>query len=224
MRRRGKTILETVFPHDAAFGSFVPKWRASAYGRMLQWIWDAYDLLDREILSKVDWGQAEDDLEREITEMLEVRIRRSMPDLAPMYVQQEKKERETRVTPKAQPPEYDLAFVLHANERICWPLEAKVLHTDQATAKYIKQITDNFLTCRYAPFSEEGGMLGYLLAGDPAETFRKIAVKLNARLQQHAMFPGRPHKTSEHKRNVPTGKTYPRSFRCHHLILELVKS
>ena len=59
-----------------------------------------------------------------------------------------------------------------------WPLEAQVLKTDGAVSEYIKEINDNFMTCRYAPFSSEGGMLGYLLSGNPDKAFTNIAKKL----------------------------------------------
>jgi hypothetical protein len=60
---------------------------------------------------------------------------------------------ETSYSDQAQPPSYDIAFILRVNERIILPLEAKVLPTERAIAKYIKEITGNYLTCRYAPFS-----------------------------------------------------------------------
>jgi hypothetical protein len=188
---------------------------------MLGWIWAGYDLLVAEVLNKVNWQRAKDDLEREITQLLEPRIRRSMPPDVFCYVQHASKERETRKPPPAQPPEYDLAFVLYANERVMWPLEAKVLLTDQDTSSYVRDVLNEFLTCRYAPFSAEGAMLGYLLSGDPARTFARIAEHLHARLADCGSFVGRAHKVSAHARHVPVGKPYPKAFRCHHLLMPL---
>jgi hypothetical protein len=214
MRRR-YTILETVKPVYEEFGQLARKWRADASTLMLGWIWAGYDLLAAEVLSSVKWELAEDDLEREFTELLEIRIRQSMPPETFCYIQHESKERETRKPPPAQPSEYDLAFVLFANERIKWPVEAKILKTDQQVAQ------DEFLTCKYAPFSAEGAMLGYMLSGDPEKAFIKIGGSLRTKLDTHPDFPDRNHRISSHRRKVPKGKVYPNIFRCHHLMLLL---
>ena len=143
----------------------------------------------------------------------------------PFDIQHGPYERETMMPPPSQPPQYDLAFVLRADERIMWPMEAKVLETDKkgAVGKYIKDVNDEFLTCRYAPFSSEGAMIGYLLSGNPAEAFKNIAAKIPYDLATHPAFTHRPHMISEHKRRVKKDKPYPREFRCHHLILEFYK-
>jgi hypothetical protein len=102
-----------------------------------------------------------------------------------------------------------------------WPLEAKVLRSDGAVAPYVKDIQNEFLTCRYAPFSSEGGMLGYLLSGTPSKVFSSIEAKVHCPLTHHLKFPERDHKISNHKRTVPAGKPYPAVFRCHHLLLQI---
>ncbi len=133
-------------------------------------------------------------------------------------------EHESRKAAPAQPPEYDVAFVLRANPRTMWPLEAKVLKTDGSVGEYVKEIKSNLLTCRYAPFSSEGGMLGYLLSGEPSIVFNNISKKGGWELTCHSRFSGRDHKTSEHESEVPEGKPYQIYFRCHHLILQLGRS
>ena len=218
MQRR-HTILETFQSAPLEFKHLVRKWRFDASTLMLGWIWAGYDLLVAEILSKADWHVAKDDLEREISQLLEIRIRRSMPQVTFCYIQHEPKERETRKPAPAQPPEYDLAFVLYSNERIMWPMEAKILKTDQQVDGYIKDIQNEFLTCRYAPFSDEGAMLGYMLSGLPDIVFLKIAEALGAKLKGHRDFPNRYHRISSHLRLVPKGKPYPKNFRCHHLMM-----
>lgn len=220
MRRR-HSILETIMPVEKEFTELAGKWLPDASTRMLEWIWEGHDLLMREIMVLVDWSLAEDDLEREITELLEIRIRRSMPDAAPMYVQHEKKERETREPAPAQPPEYDIAFVLYANERIMWPIEAKILKTDQHVAAYVRDLKNEFLTCRYAPFSREGAMMGYLFSGKPHSAFDKIARDLDTKLYRHPDFSNQNHRVSVHFRIVPTDKSYPAYFQCHHLLMKL---
>lgn len=84
-------------------------------------------------------------------------------------------------------------------------------------------VTGNYLTCRYAPFSREAAMLGYLLKGMPEIAFKNIALAVARDLSDHPDFSERNHKTSDHDRTVPTGKKYPVKFRCHYLLLQLIK-
>ena len=100
-----------------------------------------------------------------------------------------------------------------------WPLEAKVLETPRQLAEYVKDVHNEYLSCRYAPFSGAGCMLGYLLSGTPGDALNGIEVKLGVKLEAVAAFPVRPHRVSHHDRTVPQGKQYPAEFNCHHLIL-----
>ncbi|MGA2864087.1 MAG: hypothetical protein ABSF95_06320 [Verrucomicrobiota bacterium] len=182
---------------------------------LLSFVWGAYDRM------KLDNPAVDDrDLERSLTQLFEVRIRREMSGDEPFYIQHGPYERETMKRPPAQPPQYDLAFVLNADERIMWPLEAKVLETAKAVSEYVLEVREQFLACRYAPFCSEGAMLGYLLTGSPGEAFTNIAAKVPCTLEEHPKFPSRAHRTSRHRRTVPAGKRYPADFCCHHLILE----
>ncbi len=208
-------------PDSPEFRRLAQSWNEDAYALMLGWVWAGYDLLKAGILQKVDWTKAKDDMEREVTQLLAPRIRQCMPSETFCYLEHAPKERETRKPPPAQPPEYDLAFVLYANERIMWPMEAKVLSTDRDTSAYVKDILAEFLTCRYAPFSDGGAMLGYLLSGHPSSAYAKIAEELGVTLVDQPNFPGRNHRTSRHFRKVPNGKSYPRNFLCHHLLMPL---
>ena len=99
-------------------------------------------------------------------------------------------------------------------------MEAKVLETVVSVSEYARDIQEQYLNCRYAPFSSEGAMLGYLLSGTPTGAFKNIAEKVACELEDHPDFPSRPQKLSNHVRSVPTGKAYPLTFRCHHLMLE----
>lgn len=181
---------------------------------MLGFIWRGYDQMQSD--KPVVDGR---DLERSITQLLALRIARVMSGDEPFDVQHGPFERETMQSPPAQPPQYDMAFILREEERIMWPMEAKVLETSGAVAEYIKDIHEQFLTCRYAPFSEEGAMLGYLLSGTAEDAFQKISQKTPCKLEDHPAFSSRLQKLSSHTRNVPSGKTYPSRFRCHHLML-----
>jgi hypothetical protein len=137
----------------------------------------------------------------------------------PFYMQHGALERETMLAPPAQPPAYDLAFVFRADPRVMWPLEAKVLSTPSALADYLHDIHDEYLTCRYAPFSPSGAMLGYLLEGLEQDALENIANRLGVPLNPLDSFRDRPCAVSVHDRTVPPDKPYPSRFACHHVIL-----
>ena len=201
-------------PHQD-FTQLAEAWCHNQSEILINFIWQAYDLMKREN-PPVD-GR---DLERSITQLLESRIHRVMTGDEPFYVQHGPFERETMQASPAQPPQYDIAFVLLAAEQIMWPMEAKVLETAGTVAEYIEDVKEEFLTCRYAPFSSEGAMLGYLLSGTPDDAFKNISAKTPCKLEDHPGFPARPQKWSHHARAVQAGKPYPATFRCHHLIFE----
>jgi hypothetical protein len=101
-----------------------------------------------------------------------------------------------------------------------WPIEAKVLTTPKALAAYIRDVREQFLTCRYAPLSASGAMVGYLLSGRGADALQNLEEKLGDRLARPSVHIGRDGASSEHVRAVPEGKPYPSRFRCHHLMME----
>lgn len=224
MVRRRPTILEGRLPETPDFVQLVPKWGADASMLLLAFVWEGYDLLRDEVLSQINWNQDYEELERSITQRFVPMIRKRMTNYEPFSVEHGPYEFETRMPPPAQSPQYDIAFVLYDRSNkpgIMWPLEAKVLRSDGAVAPYVKDIQNEFLTCRYAPFSSEGGMLGYLLSGTPSNAFSSIEAKVHCPLSHHLKFPEREHKISNHKRTVPAGKPYPSVFRCHHLLLQI---
>jgi len=216
-----QTIAEARYPHTPEFLTLAEQWRADASVVLLRHIWSAYDLLIRDVFSGIDLRDADEDLERSITQLLEPRIDIVMSGDEPFYIQHGPFEHETRLPPPAQPPQYDLAFILYANPRIMWPIEAKILRTVRSVATYATSIRDQFVTCRYSPFSAEAAMLGYLLTGDARDVFTNIATEVPCELEEHPDFPDRPHRVSRHRRSVPAGKTYPGFLRCHHLILRV---
>ncbi|MHC4212028.1 MAG: hypothetical protein ACYSWP_01520 [Planctomycetota bacterium] len=215
------TFSEKRWPNTAEFTSLLNEWNDSGSAILLKLVWKGYDIFCREVLADIDCSQSDEDLERDITQHFEPRIHQAMTRYEPFYVQHCPYERETRKKSPAQPPEYDIAFVWRSNPRIMWPLEAKILRTDSALAEYVKEVKNNFLTCRYAPFSAEAGMIGYLLSGMPRKVFEKIARDLKCKLHDHPEFKEQNHKFSKHQRKVPRKKLYPRNFCCHHIILKV---
>jgi hypothetical protein len=219
---RRPTIGESLFPDTTDFVALLTDWRRDAVVQLLGFVWNGYDLLASQMLEGVDPDQEYEDLERSVTQYLEPRIRRTMTGYEPYDIQHGAYEHETRSAAPAQPPQYDLAFVWYRNPRVMFPLEAKVLKTEGDVSAYLTDVRDEFLSCRYAPFSSEAAMLGYLLSGSPDRTFRAISEKLPCILHDHSDFQSRHHKVSDHQRDVPVGKLYPASFRLHHLVLVLM--
>jgi len=203
------------------------RWSTEFSRNMLVSVWNGFDLLRADVFT-VDPKEAEDDLERSITEMLEPRIKRFVAEHAPYYFQHATAERESRSAAPAQPPLYDLAFVFWEDETFKWPLEAKVLksNSETAVADYVNSVSDRFLTFKYAPFASEAAMLGYLLSGRPDTAFKSIAKRGAWTLKPHPDFSSRDHRTSEHTRIVPPEKidVYPSELRCHHLIMPIEQS
>ncbi|MEX2581671.1 MAG: hypothetical protein WD766_00220 [Gemmatimonadota bacterium] len=209
------------YPEVKDFVNIARDWAHDAAGLLLQAVWDGFDKFADEVLSEVDPTQADEDLERSVTQLLAERIRRCMPAMSPFFLEHGIHEHETRLSPPAQPPLYDLAFVVYENPRLMLPLEAKTLRSDRSVGPYVRDVKAEFLTCRYAPFSSEAAMLGYLLKGDPNVAFARIASSVRCALDADPRFNGRDHKVSAHTRTVPTGKDYPRKFRCHHMIFRI---
>ena len=216
-----QTYPERRWPDTPEFNSVLRSLKKGGSTTLLELVWKGYDAFCSEVLSQVDPSQEDEHLEITITQLLEPKIHDAMTGYEPFRVQHSPYEYETRTDAPGQPPQYDMAFVFRSNPRVMWPLEAKVLRTDGSAAEYIKEIRSNFLTCRYAPFSNEAAMLGYLLEGDAQVAFSNIGKKGNWKLNKHPQFPGRDHRTSDHKRTIPEGKTYPANFRCHHLLFKL---
>ncbi|MEP1079276.1 hypothetical protein NDI52_28100 [Leptolyngbya sp. PL-A3] len=224
-RKKGTTISELRWPLEKPeFCKISKEWPPELTTQAIELVWSGYDLLKDEVLSRIDCSKANKQIEKNINSLLQLRIRRVMTGFEPFDVQHEVPEFETSYSDQAQPPSYDIAFILLADETIILPLEAKVLRTDKYISKYINEINANFLTCRYAPFSSEAGMLAYLLKGTPQEAFDNIEKRITqCTLTDHADFPNRDHKTSDHERIVPTGESYSSKFRCHHLILKILE-
>lgn len=216
-----RTPMQARFPATPEFTALAQAWAADSSLRILEAIWEGYQLLYREVLQRIDCRKSDRDLERVLTQLLEPRIRKAIGADAPFDIQHGSYEYETALPPPAQPPQYDLAFVLHQNPRVMWPLEAKVLRSPSAVAAYVADVEREYLTCRYSPFSAEAAMLGYLVGGEPRLAFARIAKSLSAVLRSHTRALALHHRMSEHQRTVPSKKRYPAEFRCHHFIFPL---
>ena len=202
-----------------AFAASAPQVTENVSSMIASLIWRACDTLRDDLLSR--FQREEDDyvLEDSITAALEPRIQDQLTRYEPFYLQHQCPEEATAIEGSAQTPKYDFAFVARSNERSKWPVEAKVLRTEAAVSAYVADLKEQFLTCRYAPHSSEGAMMGYLLSGNPAVALENIARAADCTLDDYPDAPDRHHKTSTHDRTAPTCAAAPTPFRCHHLIL-----
>lgn len=212
---RRRSALEANLPVPQDFVALASRWRADAIDILLGYIWLG---LDRLKAHGFKFDPDQENIERVITQLLVPEIRDVMTGAEPYYVEHGPYEDETRLTANAQPPAYDLGFILRANRRAIWPIEAKVLKTDGGVAEYVQDIQDSYLSFRYAPFSSEAAMLGYLLSGFPARTLAKLAASLGCTIERYEGFPERDHGVTHHTREVPPDKPYPPNFTCHHLV------
>jgi hypothetical protein len=205
-----------------------PSWlghgREAAVKTMLTAVRRGYDTLVAEVLAQISINEADEELERTITQLLAPRIRRHLSGNEPYDIQHGPYEFATRLPAPVQPPQYDLAFVLHQDPRVMWPLEAKLLRSDGTIASYVRDVQDEFLTGRYAPYTNSGAMLGYLLRGSPEKAFGNIERAMACQLQLHPTFGIRYHRISDHFRNLTQADFVSGPFRCHHLIMGMAPS
>ena len=150
---------------------------------------------------------------------LESWIQRKKPKYCPFDFQHTPPELATRLSASRPSPTPDFGFFSWTDRRAMFPLEAKVLKTDSDLSAYLEALRTRFLQCRYAPYSSEGVMIGYLLTGDTAMTFKNLKAKLRTKLFPHPDFSDRPHRLSSHKRKHSHCKKSPVNFSCHHLVM-----
>lgn len=217
---RRPTPLELMYP-DADFLQLSDEWWKAVSNSILNKLWAAYDSMVTELLWRVDWSAPIENIERELTELLESCIQDQMTGFEPYHCQHGSYESESRSSAPAQPPAYDIAFVVRHNRRLRWPLEAKVLASPNAVGPYVTDLRRNFLTGRYGPFCGEGAMVAYLRSGDPEVTLASLGATLKCTITPSRDFPDRPHGCSQHSRTIPPGKRWVESFLCHHLVMLL---
>jgi len=214
---RRLTPIQANYPVPEDFVAMARQWRFDAIEIMLGYVWQGFDKLLRE--ERFDLSKGEESLERDISFMVCQLIREAMDGKPPYYLEHLPPENEKRASAQAAPPTPDLGFIWRQNRRANFPLEAKVLRTDGEVAEYVKEIVKNFLTFRYANFSSEAAMLGYLLHGHVEKAIENISSRLESPLEPYLPFRERNHRYSKHKR-TGSGSTMPTTdFLCHHMII-----
>jgi len=208
----GPTPQPGNMPQD--FVAFAAAWREDGITQLLGYVWAGYDSLRAENPVLPDPSD-----EVNINFLLVVHIDRKKPKNCPFDVQHTPPELSTRLGPSGPPPSPDIGFFPRTDLRLMFPLEAKVLKTDGHLSEYLKALRTRFLQCRYAPYSSEGAMIGYLLTGAPEVVFKKLRGRLRTPVEQHPDFPARSHRISNHRRSHRRCRHCPPEFRCHHLVM-----
>lgn len=217
--------MDLIWPETPEFTSVAERFTTDGLKRMLQTVWDGYDGLVAEFLFQIDIDAAEEEIERGITMILVQCINTRLSGLEPYFVMHGPYENETRKAAPAQPPQYDIAFILNGNHRVMWPLEAKVMRTPRNVAPYVRDISNEFLTGRYAPFSKSAAMIGYLLSGRSEDTVLHIENRLGVKLNVFPPFhPEYTHHVSVHYREVQKPGHVGSFFQCHHMIMPMHKN
>lgn len=215
-----QTYLERRWPSTPMFQNIAALWCADQSRRLLELVWRGYDLLFADDLDKVDFVADDEAREESLNYLLALRIDQCKGD-SPFYVAHQPPEQAKRKRGKGRSPQPDIGFALYEYPRTVWPMEGKVLMCDRDVSAYLAEIETNFVKARYATFSSEGAMLGYLVCGDPETVFSHICNDLGTELRDHLHFRERPHRLSDHTRaNLPHPSS-PNNFVCHHLILRL---
>lgn len=203
-------------PIPPDFTAFAATWQNDGITRLLGYVWAGYDELCRQKPAEMNPSD-----EVSVNLHLAIYIQRKKPKHCPFDFVSTPPELVTRLKSSRPAPTPDFGFFPLDNTRVMFPLEAKVLKHERHLSEYLKALRTRFLQCRYAPYSSEGVMVGYLLSGDAEIAFKNLKSKLRASLKQHPDFIFRAHRFSEHQRNHRRCKNAPTSFRCHHLLMAL---
>lgn len=207
---RGETPIQRNYPVPEDFVVLAKKYKPDAINVILGYVWQGFDMLTKD---SFDVSKDDDNIENDITWAAYCKIQ-DISCFSPFLVIHQPPETEKRKS--SGQPASDLGFRLQGgNTRSHFSIEAKVMRTDGDVSKYVKEVNENFLTGRYSTFSSEAAMLGYLLQGEPQNSFKAISKSLNCQLDIHPAFQNRNHKISKHIRTISKKS----DFTCHHMVI-----
>jgi hypothetical protein len=215
------TYLERRWPDTPSFQQVADRWCQDQSRLLLDLVWQGYDQLLSQDLNQIPFSADDEAKEESLNYLLSLQIDRCKCGDEPFSVVHEVPEQTKRKRGRGKSPCPDIGFALYDYPRTVWPLEAKVLSRDEDVGPYLNEIRTNFLTGRYATFSSEGAMVGYLLGGTPDRTFNAISEQLNQLLVSHPFFAARPHSISRHQCERSMQTSASQEFACHHLILQI---
>lgn len=227
MTSRLPTIFDDLFPDSTPeFRAITDEWPPHVVTQILTLVWEGFDRVKalpnfRQLDFSKDYAQ----LERSLTDLHMSEITSLWGANASRFESfiphHEAWEFEALSKRSARPPSCDLGFVLLANRRIRWSVEAKVLTSASAVAEYVGDL-QKYLDGRSAPLSTQAALAAYLISDDAQNLFSVLAKKLECELNPHAEFLSRPHRYTEHDRETEgLAQGMPAAFICHHLAFEL---
>ena len=120
-------VFQRIWPNEPTFQRLRQGWTSDATNGLLHATWQGLDSLRSNYLEQIHGLQGNDlQKERSITQLLVPEIRYALSSASPFEIEQGIYEFETVASDQAQPPLYDIGFVLRQDKRIIWPIEAKV--------------------------------------------------------------------------------------------------
>lgn len=192
------------------------QWAGDATAQVIDWTWRGFDALKANMLSQVDFSQPLEQVERDLTSKHFVEINRLWAQdtggECSIFPHHEYPENQSRPGGCGKPPASDISFVWYENQRVTWPIEAKVVPTTGTLSEYVKD-TAKFTGGVAAPFVGEGAQIAYLLTGTTDEFFSNLNAGISITLQEVPEFSDRPHRVSFHAR-APAP-----SLRLHHMAM-----
>ena len=213
-----RTYQQRRWPDTPLFQSVAKRWCKNQSFQLMNLVWQAIDRMREADLEKVPMDGSDEAKEESLNFLLSLQIDKLKSGDEPFAVSHQPPEQNKRKTKNARSPVPDIGFVWHENPNCVWPIEGKMLRNPDDLGEYEKEINDNFLSGRYATFSCEGAMLGYLLSGDAAQTLKNVAKKIRKRLRAHPKLEERNHRISTHERSG-VNKRKKEAFFCHHMAI-----
>lgn len=214
---RDPALSELLWPMDEASLEEAYRWAEGVSVRVLDWMWRSFDQVRAKHLARVDLCRPLEEVERDLAgkHFIELNTLWAMETegLGSLVPCSEWSELASRPAPPGRSPSYDFAFVSVENQRVAWPLEAKVLPSAAVLWKYMGDVR-KFDSGIAAPLVGEGGMVGYLLTGTPNDFFAGLESQLGQALSVTTTFSTRAHRTSRHLRSPAP------ELRLHHLIMQ----
>lgn len=206
------------WPMDEDSRRQAENWAAGITFQALDWTWRGFDALRENVLNEVDFNQPLDQLERDLTSKHFIEINRMFAaeteGLSSIIPHHEFPENESAPGGSGKPPASDICFIWYHNQRVSWPIEAKVLKTPGALADYLGD-TAKFEKGIAAPLVGEGAQVAYLLSGTTHEFFTNLSTRITSLLQTVPEFSTRPHYASNHARiSIPALKLHHLAMHC----------
>lgn len=196
-------MSELRWPMDDESRRQAEDWAVGVSTQVLGWTWRAFDALRANVLNYVDMSQPLEQLERDLTSKHFVEILRlffaETDGYSSIIPHHEYPENESRPGGSGKPPASDISFVWYENQRVSWPIEAKVVPTPGTLAEYLGD-TKKFVDGIAAPLVGEGAQIAYLLTGKMDNFFYNLSTNLLCPLQALPEFSDRAHRVSSHAR------------------------